>query len=155
MKMRSIMDCERVLCASPSYIQRMGEPETPDDLIDKGHNCLLLRFPGSKEYFWTLAGHEGTTKLNVRGVFDADDADVLTTWALQGAGIVNRPRYELTEHLASGALKVLLRHAPPLPIRFACLYPHRRLQDPKVQVFIPWMVERCRRRVRELLGETA
>ena len=92
-------------------------------------------------------------KLNVRGVFDADDADVLTAWALQGAGIVNRPRYELTEHLASGALRVLLAHAPPLPIRFACLYPHRRLQDPKVQVFIPWMVERCRRRVRELLGE--
>ena len=151
LKMRSIMDCERVVCAAPAYIERHGAPETPDDLLD-GHNCLLLRFPGSKEYFWTLAGHEGPVKLNVRGAYDADDADVLTSWALQGAGIVNRPRYELAAHLASGALQVLLPHAPPLPVRFACLYPHRRLQDPKVQVFIPWMVERCRQRVRELLA---
>jgi DNA-binding transcriptional LysR family regulator len=145
------MDCERVVCAAPAYLERHGVPETPGDLMN-GHNCLLLRFPGSKEYFWTLSSHEGPVKLNVRGAFDADDADVLTVWALQGAGIVNRPRYEVAEHLASGALTVLLPHAPPLPIRFACLYPHRRLQDPKVQVFIPWMVERCRQRMRELLG---
>src|SRR5918996_3111223 len=118
--MRSILDCERVLCAAPSYIQPMGEPETPEDLIERGHNCLLLRFPGSKEYFWTLASHDGAVKLNVRGAFDADDADVLTQWALQGSGIVNRPRYELAEHIASGALRVLLSEAPPLPVRFAC-----------------------------------
>ena len=49
----------------------------------------------------------------------------------------------------------LLAGTPPLPIRFACLYPHRRLQDPKVQVFIPWMIERCRGRLRELLGAGA
>jgi DNA-binding transcriptional LysR family regulator len=151
LKMRSIMDCERVVCAAPAYIEKHGLPETPDDLMN-GHNCLLLRFPGSKEYFWTLSSHEGPVKLNVRGAYDADDADVLTVWALQGAGIVNRPRYEVAEHLASGALRVILPHAPPLPIRFACLYPHRRLQDPKVQVFIPWMVERCRQRMRALSG---
>ena len=46
----------------------------------------------------------------------------------------------------------ILAGTPPLPIRFACLYPHRRLQDPKVQAFIPWMTERCRSRVRAILG---
>jgi DNA-binding transcriptional LysR family regulator len=151
LKMRSITDCERVVCAAPAYLEKHGMPETPEDLL-RGHNCLLLRFPGSKEYYWTLAGHDGPVKLNVRGSYDADDADVLTVWALEGAGIVNRPRYELVEHLKSGALVALLTGFPPLPVRFACLYPHRRLQDPKVQLFIPWMVERCRQRMRELLA---
>jgi DNA-binding transcriptional LysR family regulator len=151
LKMRSITDCQRVVCAAPSYLERCGTPETPDDLL-RGHNCLLLRFPGSKEYYWTLAGHDGPVKLNVHGSYDADDADVLTVWALEGAGIVNRPRYEVAEHLKSGALVPLLAGFPPLPVRFACLYPHRRLQDPKVQLFIPWMVERCRQRMRELLA---
>ena len=155
MKMRTVADCERVLCAAPDYIARHGAPETPDDLIARGHNCLLLRFPGSKEYFWTFATQDGPLKLNVRGSFDADDGDVLIGWALEGAGIVNRPRFELAPHLASGALVPLLPGTPPLPARLACLYPHRRLQDPKVQVFIPWMIERCRGRLRELLGAGA
>jgi DNA-binding transcriptional LysR family regulator len=150
MKMRTVGDCERVLCAAPSYIAEHGAPEIPQDLITGHHNCLLLRFPGSKEYFWTFATHEGPLKLNVHGAFDADDGEVLTEWALAGAGIANRPRYEIAPHLASGALVPLLAGTPPLPARFACLYPHRRLQDPKVQVFIPWMVERCRKRLRGL-----
>lgn len=152
LRMRTVADCERVLAAAPAYLAARGTPEIPQDLIEKGHNCLLLRFPGSREYFWTFATHEGPLKLSVHGSFDADDADVLTDWALQGAGIANRPRFELARHLAAGTLVPVLAGSPPLPIRFACLYPHRRLQDPKVQAFIAWMVERCRARVRALLG---
>jgi DNA-binding transcriptional LysR family regulator len=154
MKLRTIADCERVLCAAPAYLAERGTPETPNDLVAHGHTCLLLRFPGSREYFWTFATHDGPLKLNVRGAFDADDGQVLTDWALAGAGIANRPRYEVAEHLASGALVPLLPGTPPLPSRFACLYPHRRLQDPKVQVFIPWMVERCRARLNAMLAAT-
>ena len=152
MKMRSIGDCARVLAAAPPYLERHGVPETPEDLVSGAHTCLLLRFPGSQEYFWTLGTADGPVRLAVSGALDADDADVLTDWALQGCGIVNRPRFEVAGHLASGALVPLLEATPPLPVRFACLYPHRRLQDPKLQVFIPWMVERCRSRVGALLG---
>lgn len=152
MKMRTIAECARVLCATPAYLDQHGVPETPGDLIARNHNCLLLRFPGSKEYFWTFATHEGPLKLNIHGAYDADDGEVLTDWALAGAGIANRPRYEVAAHLSTGALVSLMPGTPPLPVRFACLYPHRRLQDPKVQVFIPWMVERCRRRLRDLDG---
>ena len=152
LKMRTITECERVLCAAPSYLDAHGTPEIPQDLLDRSHNCLLLRFPGSREYFWTFATHDGPLKLTVHGAFDADDAEILTDWALQGAGIVNRPRFEVAAHLSSGALVSLMPNTPPMTIRFACLYPHRRLQDPKVQAFIPWMVERSRARVRDLLG---
>jgi DNA-binding transcriptional LysR family regulator len=153
LKMRTIAECERVICAAPAYLARHGVPEDPEDLTGKGHRCLLLRFPGSKEYYWTLATPDGPVKLNVAGPYDADDGEVLTEWALEGAGIVNKPRFEVAEHLASGALVRVLPQVQVQPVRFSCLYPHRRLQDPKVQVFIRWMVERCRRRVRELLGQ--
>ena len=36
----------RVACASPEYLAQHGTPATPADLKD--HNCLLLRFPGSR-----------------------------------------------------------------------------------------------------------
>ena len=152
MRLRSILDCERVLCAAPSYLERMGVPERPEELLGRGHNCLLLRFPGSREYYWTLSARSGPQRLQVRGDFDDDDADVLTDWALEGAGIVNRPRYEVAGHLAAGRLQVVLPETPPLPIRIACLHPHHRLQDPKVQLFVPWMADRVRARIRDLLA---
>jgi DNA-binding transcriptional LysR family regulator len=35
LRLRGIMDCERVLVASPAYLAARGEPETPQELIDQ------------------------------------------------------------------------------------------------------------------------
>ena len=142
--MRTIADCERVLFAAPAYLAARGTPETPHDLLAQGHNCLLLRFPGSREYYWTFATHDGPVKINAARRLRRRRRRHPGRLGARGAGIANRPRFEIAEHLASGALVPLLAATPAVPIRFACLYPHRRLQDPKVQAFIPWMTERCR-----------
>ena len=152
MKARKIMDCRRVLCAAPSYLEEQGTPETPNDLLNGSHRCLLLRFPGSSEYFWTLQTEEGLQKFNVTGPYDADEGDVLIQWAVEGWGIVNKPFYEVAEHIRAGALTPILEATPPPPSRFACLYPHRRLQDPKIRLFIDFMVEKCRARMLEMVG---
>jgi DNA-binding transcriptional LysR family regulator len=148
LKLRKIADCARLLCAAPAYLARRGVPQVPQDLIDGGHNCLLLRYPRSPEYFWVLDTPEGPLKLPVAGRFDADDGDVLTDWALAGQGIVNKPRFDVLEHLQRGDLVEVLPETPPVASSFGCLYPHRRLQDPKVRLFTDFMVERCRRIVR-------
>jgi DNA-binding transcriptional LysR family regulator len=142
LKLRKIVDTPRVLCAAPAYLERHGTPVVPDDLMD--HNCLLLRYPRSPEYFWTLDTEQGPRKLDVAGRYDSDDADVLTGWALAGCGIANRPRFEVAEHLESGALVEVLPATPPEPSLFGCLYPHRRLQDAKVRLFIDFVTERYR-----------
>jgi DNA-binding transcriptional LysR family regulator len=152
LKLRKIADCARVLCASPAYLARRGVPQKPQDLIEQGHNCLLLRYPRSPEYFWVLETPEGPQKLAVSGRFDADDGDVLTAWALDGHGIVNKPRFDVLDHLEHGRLVEVLPATPPQPSSFGCLYPHRRLQDPKVRLFTDFMVERCRRIVRRGLA---
>ncbi len=51
LRMRGIMNCDRVLCGSPRYFERRGIPSSPDDLLSHSHDCLLLRYPGSKEYY--------------------------------------------------------------------------------------------------------
>ena len=148
LKMRKIADCERVLCAAPGYLDRFGVPETPDDLVDN-HNCLLLRYPRSPEYFWVLDTPEGPRKLVVSGKYDADDSDVLTDWALAGRGIVNKPHFDVADHLAAGRLVAVLPKAPPAPSIFGCLYPHRKLQDPKIRLFVDFMVDHGLKMLRE------
>ena len=144
MKLRKIADCERVLCASPAYLAAFGAPKVPQDLVDLEHCCLLLRYPRSPEYFWTLRTDMGPTKLEVRGKYDADDGDVLTDWALAGRGIINKPRFDVAEHLSSGRLVEVLPNTPPLPTIFGCLYPHKKLQDPKVRLFVDHVVSQSK-----------
>jgi DNA-binding transcriptional LysR family regulator len=139
---RKLADCPRVLCASPAYIEKHGAPQTPEDLLQ--HNCLLLRFPGSTEFRWTLNTPDGPSTLPVSGKFDADDGDVLTEWTLQGEGIMLKPYWEIADHLESGRLQVVLPDHPPEPVSLVMLYPHRHLLPAKVRVFADFLIEKSR-----------
>ena len=142
LKWRRIAECRRVLVATRGYLEKHGTPERPEDLTT--HNCLLLRYPRSPEYYWVLKTPEGPQKLLVNGRFDADDGDVLSGWALEGRGIVNRPRYEVADDLAQGRLVEVLPRTPPVPAQFGVLTPHRRLQDPKVRLFADFIARETR-----------
>ena len=83
---------------------------------------------------------EGPQKLAVAGGFDSDDGEVLTDWALAGAGIANRPRYEVAAALREGQLVEVLPETPPMAVEFGVLTPHRDLQDPKLRLFIDFAV---------------
>jgi len=67
---------------------------------------------------------------------------VLTGWALEGHGIILKPRHEVAAHLASGALVELCQETPPQPVILGFLYAHKRHQDPKLRLFMDYMAER-------------
>ncbi len=136
---RKIADCPRVLCAAPAYLEAHGRPAVPEDLLE--HRCLLLRFAGSQQFRWTLATPDGPVTLPVAGPLDADDGDVLTTWALIGQGIALKPLWEVAGHLRAGRLEPVLPDFPPEPVTLAVLYPHRRLLPAKIKAFADFMVE--------------
>lgn len=150
LRVRSIAECQRVLCASPAYLAEHGMPESGNDLIKDNHACLQLRFPGSPEFQWTLITRDGPTKFEVSGPFESDDGDVLTAWALDGRGVVNKAIFEIVDHLKSDALVPVATDTPPTPVTFACLYKHKRYQDPKIRLFIDFMVSRCKEEVAAL-----
>lgn len=139
---RKIADCPRVLCASPEYLDQHGRPETPDDLLQ--HNCLLLRYPGSNQTRWTLTTPTSKVVVPVTGRFDADDGDVLTEWALQGAGIAMKPYWEVADHLRRGALEVVMPNFPPEAVSLTLLYPNKHLLPARVRLFADFLVERTR-----------
>ncbi|KIC13458.1 LysR family transcriptional regulator [Leisingera sp. ANG-Vp] len=141
LRIRKIADCPRVLCASPEYIKRRGQPASSDELKTEAHDCLNLRYPGAPEFQWPLRSRDGVKRVTVTGPFESDHGDVLTSWALDGHGIILKPVFEISEHLASGRLVPVLAEEPPIPIQMACLYVHRRHQDPKVRLFMDFMVD--------------
>lgn len=152
LRMRGIMECERVIVASPKYLEARGEPTDPHELVGRKHDCLMLRFPGSREFYWTLQMPSGPQKFEVHGPFDSDDGDVLTGWALAGRGIINKPRFEVEPFIRDQRLKVILTKTPPTPIQFAAVYPHKKLQDPKVRLLLDFMADRCQRMIKDILA---
>jgi len=152
LRMRGIMECERVLAASPAYLAARGEPKAPHELVSERHDCLLLRYPGAKEHVWTLNTPEGPRKFDIHGPFDSDDGDVVTGWALAGRGIVNKPRFDVEPFLRDGRLKVILPDCPPPPVQLAAVFPHKNFQDPKIRLLLEFMAERCQRMIRDLLA---
>lgn len=150
--MRGIMDCERVLVAAPRYLETRGEPQTLDELSGGSHDCLILHFPGGRDHIWTFATPSGVVKCEVHGPFDSDDGDVVTGWALAGRGIINKPRFEVEPFIRDRRLKVILPQTPPTPVQLAAVYPHKKLQDPKVRLLLDFMAERCQRLIREILA---
>ena len=139
LKMRLIADCPRLLCAAPAYIARRGMPLDGAALLEDRHDCLNLRFPGAKEFQWTLITAEGPKRYEIFGPFESDDGDVLTNWALDGRGIVMKPVFEVADHLRSGALVPVALATLPVPTQLSCLSQHRRLKDPKVRLFTDYM----------------
>jgi|GEM_PF-6089514 len=149
LRIRAVCDFERVLCASPAYIKTHGMPASGDDLLEKKHQCLLLRFPGVAEFYWTLmVKGDDTKQYKIKGALESDDGDVLTAWGLAGHGIINKPIFEVEQHLQNGTLLPVAAKTPPTPLPFSCIYPHKRLQDPKARLFIEYMVSACKKKLK-------
>lgn len=142
LRIRKIADCARVLCAAPAYIAARGMPNSGKDLVEDRHECLNLRYPGATEFQWRLITKDGPKKFAVTGRYECDDGDVLTDWALSGKGIVLKPVFEVAEHLKAGRLLPVAQQTPPAPVQMACLYTHRRRQDPKTRLFMEFIIDR-------------
>ncbi|PWW01407.1 LysR family transcriptional regulator [Hoeflea marina] len=144
MRVRGIHDFNRVLVASPDYVASHGMPRTGDDILSSPHKCLLLRYPGATEYFWNLQVDGEVRAYHPESSLESDDGDVLTGWALAGCGIINKTVFEIAGHLAAGTLVPVAADTPPTLQPFSCVYPHKKLQDPKVKLFMDFIVRRCR-----------
>lgn len=150
LKMRVIAECPRLLCAAPSYVARRGMPADGAALVRERHDCLNLRYPGAKEFQWSLQTPNGVQRFDIAGPYESDDGDVLTDWALEGHGIVLKPAFEVGAYLRSGQLVPVAEATPPLPVTLCLLTPHRRLRDPKVRLFSDFVSQRCKLAMQEL-----
>ena len=149
LRIKKIADVQRVLCASPKYIAARGHPRTGEEIVNGQHECLSLRFPGAAEFKWPLVTKDGTKRYSAGGHYECDDGDTLLDWALAGHGITLKPVFEVTQHLKSGDLVIVGEDTPPESIQMACLFTHRRHQDPKTRLFMEFVFDRISGVVKE------
>ncbi|MCY1040232.1 LysR family transcriptional regulator [Corallococcus sp. bb12-1] len=129
---------QRILCASPAYLQRRGTPSTPDDLM--AHDCLVFK-RGQGPMEWQLEIPGGRRGLRVSGPFQANNNLILRQAALQGRGIANLPVYLVRDELRAGTLVPLLPDTPVVGRGIFLVHPHRRLIPAKVRAFVEFCLQ--------------
>jgi len=103
---------------------------------------LLLRFPGSQQFQWTLNTPDGgQTTPTISGAMDSDNGQILTDWCLDSRGIALKSIWEVNSYLSDGRLQVVMPDYPPVTHTIHALYPQARFLPPRVRSFIDFMVE--------------
>lgn len=130
---RALGECRSVLCASPGYLARAGQPETLDDLAQ--HNCLhYSRFSGQS---WTFRDPEkGTVAVAVNGNFSAGISSLLCDMAMADVGLALVPEIEARMGLQSGQLVSVLPQLEPQPLGIYGLYQSRDHQHAVLGLFL-------------------
>ena len=103
---RRLMDNRRILCAAPSYLARHGTPKTLQDLA--GHQCLPIKERDHPFGVWRLRGRNGEETVKVSGALSTNHGEIALRWALGGAGIVLRSRWDAQPWLDAGTLVQVL-----------------------------------------------
>ncbi len=136
---RHLAPARRVVCASPSYLERRGVPQSPDDLAD--HCCLSYsNLTASDE--WNLCTAEGRRwPVEVRGRLRVNNGDVLREAALSGVGLIMAPTFLCGCDLQAGRLVSVLDQFVPQNIAIHAVYPHSRHLSPKVRAFVDFLAE--------------
>jgi DNA-binding transcriptional LysR family regulator len=136
---RKIAPIDRVICASPGYLEAHGTPAHPNDLRD--HNCLTYGFLATGNQ-WKLTGLDGDHWIQPRWTLCVNNAEVLRDAAVNDRGIAVLPVFLAEKELASGALRAILEDCKPPQLTLYAIYPPTRHLAVKVRLFIDFLVER-------------
>jgi DNA-binding transcriptional LysR family regulator len=124
-----------VVVAAPSYLERHGTPQKPEDLLR--HECITFRSQSTGTlYAWELERGRKTWHVPVRGGVVTTDSRVMLSVAEAGAGLMYAFEPEAQEHLRTGRLKVVLEaYAPTVP-GFFLYFPSRAQRSGPLRLFV-------------------
>jgi LysR family transcriptional activator of dmlA len=133
---RKLMANHRILCAAPSYLERRGAPATLRELA--GHDCLVIKERDHPFGVWRLRGREGEETVKVSGPLSTNHGEIALRWAVEGAGIVLRSRWDAQAWIDAGSLvQVLPDYAQEANVW--AVYPQRLAGSGKLRVCIEFL----------------
>jgi DNA-binding transcriptional LysR family regulator len=135
---RRIAPDRRVLVASPDYLERHGEPRSPEEL--DAHACLVV---GTLDLWTFRSPDDEVIAKRVTPSLRINDGGAVCDASGDGLGIALMATWCAADELRAGRLVPILRDFPLVSTQTLwAIYPSSRELAPKVRAFIDWMVER-------------
>ncbi|MCP8939154.1 LysR family transcriptional regulator [Alsobacter sp. SYSU M60028] len=130
---RRLAPNHRILCATPSYLERRGTPRTLAELAT--HRLLAHNAD-----HWRLEGPDGPVTVRVDSPLRTNSSEVVREAVIAGVGIALRSTWDIGPELRAGRLaQVLPGYGGSRKVAIHAVYPSRRHLAQKVRVFVDYL----------------
>ena len=137
---RRLAPIQNIICASPSYLEQMGAPRTPDELAD--HRCLVYSLLSDYEYWHVTDSNGEEIRTKIHPYLKASTGEFLRDAAVEGMGIIMVPSFIAYKEVESGALVQILADYVPPEIDAYAIYPQTRHLSQRVRAFVDFLLDR-------------
>ncbi|MBT4839057.1 MAG: LysR family transcriptional regulator [Methylococcales bacterium] len=137
---RRLAPIRTIMCASPAYLEKMGQPHTPDELSE--HQCLVYSLLHDYEY-WYLTDIQGKEiKTKIYPYLKASTGEFIRDAAVAGQGIILAPLFIVYKEIERRALIPVLKDYMSVQINAYAIYPQTRHLSQRVRAFVDFLVKR-------------
>lgn len=137
---RRLASIQAVMCASPAYLERMGEPKSPEQLIK--HRCLAYNLINNIDN-WNIYDAAGQLiRTRIIPYLKASNGEFLRDAAVDGLGIVLLPAFIVYREIERGALVPLLTEYHYTQLTAYAIYPQTRHLSQRVRAFVDFLSKR-------------
>lgn len=128
-----------LLCASPAYLARRGEPARPEDLAD--HDCIA--FEGLQTHrSWTIGKGAAARTVAIRPRLSVNTAEGVVEGGVAGFGIARVLSYQAAQAIARGGLRPILHTCGGDPVPVSLIHQPQRVQPLKRRAFLDFAAPR-------------
>ena len=138
---RAVGEVHWVICASPAYFARRGEPATPAALTE--HDCIA--FEGLQpRRDWAFGSTAKRQVITIRPRFSINTADAVVDAAVAGLGIARIMSYQAASAVVDRRLVTFLHDSASAPLPVHLLYAPQPLLPLKQRAFIDFVTPRLK-----------
>ncbi|WP_375506302.1 LysR family transcriptional regulator [uncultured Nostoc sp.] len=139
--MHHLATARYITCASPQYLAQYGTPIIPTELLQ--HRCVNFIYPQTRrEANWKFEQDGKSIHLAVDSYLRFDNSEVILEAVIQGAGVVQLPKFIAANAIARGDIQPILQaYTTQVGLPLSVLYPQKRYLSAKVRVFVEFMKE--------------
>jgi DNA-binding transcriptional LysR family regulator len=135
---RKLGTVQRVLVASPEYLERVGTPRIPSDL---SNHTIIVGPAGRGMEGWAFKKDGKSTSVRVDGRFILNGAEGATAAAVAGLGIVSSGLLSMQMEIQAGKLVRILEDWEMGSAEVNAVVPAGRAAKPSARAFVDFIVK--------------
>jgi DNA-binding transcriptional LysR family regulator len=140
-----IIEMHYLLCASPSYLERRGTPERPEDIIE--HDCIHWRGAADSSA-WDFTKEGARVSVPISGRLLINNFAAEHEAAVRGLGLAILPLLNLRDDIEAGRLVHVLPDYDVSRGLLSLVRPPMPFEPPKLRAFIDFITTALRERAR-------
>ncbi|HEY8096918.1 MAG TPA: LysR family transcriptional regulator, partial [Methylobacter sp.] len=123
-----------VVAASPAYLDKMGRPKHPEDLLR--YRCICPRFGAGPYERWEFEHKGKEFQVQVKPALIINDGLLIMDAAVDGLGMIYSTEHALEDNVRAGKMEIVLSQFAANSAGFYLYYPKRSQVLPKLRAFI-------------------